>query len=98
MRLLLDTHTLFWFLKDSPLLSVPAKEAADLPLRLLHYMRQLEFEPLPISIEHAWLAGSYPQAHRDPFDRLPAAQAEIDALKLVTNDIALPQFGIDVIW
>jgi hypothetical protein len=34
-------------------------------------------------------AGSYQQAHRDPFDRLLAAQAELEGLQLVSLDPAL---------
>jgi PIN domain nuclease of toxin-antitoxin system len=44
------------------------------------------FEPLPITIDHAEWAGSLPQLHRDPFDRLLVAQAQLEGLILVTVD------------
>lgn len=56
------------------------------------------FATLPISSEHALLAGSYPQAHRDPFDRMLAAQAEVEQLALLSSDPALEQFGVDIRW
>src|SRR3954471_6521890 len=44
------------------------------------------FADLPIRLEHAHLAGSLPGAHRDPFDRMLAAQAHIENMPLVTGD------------
>ncbi len=46
-------------------------------------------ESLPISAEHALLAGGMDWAHRDPFDRLLVAQATIEGMTLVTVDAAL---------
>src|SRR5947209_2956511 len=42
------------------------------------------FEPLPLSLEHARHAGLIQSPHRDPFDRMLAAQAEIEGIPLVT--------------
>lgn len=36
--------------------------------------------------------------HRDPFDRLLAAQALSDGIAVVTRDPALAAFGVAVIW
>lgn len=47
---------------------------------------------LPVTEEHALLAGKLEWAHRDPFDRVLAAQAMIESLTLVTNDAAF--FGL----
>lgn len=43
---------------------------------------------LPMSTSHALLAGSLAWDHRDPFDRLLAAQAILEGLTLVTADAA----------
>jgi PIN domain nuclease of toxin-antitoxin system len=56
------------------------------------------FASLAITTAHALKAGNYPQKHRDPFDRILAAQAQIEDLKLVSKDRALRQFGINVLW
>ena len=45
--------------------------------------------PLPVSLEHALLAGSMPWPHRDPIDRVLVAQATVEAATLVTVDVAL---------
>jgi PIN domain nuclease of toxin-antitoxin system len=54
---------------------------------------------LPISEEHALLAGRLEWAHRDPFDRVLAAQAMIESLTFVTNDAAFPGLsGLATVW
>lgn len=58
----------------------------------------LQARPLPIRDSHALRAGGLPQAHRDPFDRLLVAQAEIEELTLVSKDRALRQFGVELLW
>ncbi len=56
------------------------------------------FVTLPVSWRNGLRAGSYVQAHRDPFDRLLAAQAELDDLNLVTLDPALAAFPCRRLW
>lgn len=56
------------------------------------------FELLPIQLQHGLRAGSYPMAHRDLFDRLLAAQAELANLTLVSLDPALQPFPCQVLW
>src|SRR2546426_4360722 len=46
------------------------------------------FEPLAITFHHAERAGSLPDHHRDPFDRMLVAQAQIEGLTIVTRDRA----------
>jgi PIN domain nuclease of toxin-antitoxin system len=43
-------------------------------------------------------AGGYRQAHRDPFDRLLAAQAEPKGLHLVSLDPALATIPCRLLW
>jgi PIN domain nuclease of toxin-antitoxin system len=49
-------------------------------------------------LEHGHLAGSLPGAHRDPFDRMLAAQAQIENVPLVTGDPVFRAFGTRVLW
>jgi PIN domain nuclease of toxin-antitoxin system len=48
------------------------------------------FLELPITFRHAERVAALPAHHRDPFDRLLVAQAEVEGLTLVTRD---PVFG-----
>lgn len=56
------------------------------------------FELLPITLVHGLHAGRYPMPHRDPFDRLLAAQAELTRLTLVSLDPALQAFPCGLLW
>lgn len=56
------------------------------------------FVPLPIDLRHALRAGGYPQPNRDPFDRMLAAQSEIESLALVTLDPVFAAFGTRTVW
>jgi PIN domain nuclease of toxin-antitoxin system len=73
-------------------------EAKWLAERFFEVVASYEFEALPLTLQHAHLAGSMPGQHRDPFDRLLAAQARIEDVPLVTADHRLDEFGIQVIW
>lgn len=53
---------------------------------------------LPISVEHALRAGRLPGDHRDPFDRMLAAQAIHDDLPLISADPKLDCFGVRREW
>lgn len=54
---------------------------------------------LPVTEEHALLAGRLEWTHRDPFDRMLAAQAMIESLTLVTNDPAFSDLsGVATAW
>ena len=56
------------------------------------------FEELPISCEHARLAGSLDDPHNDPWDRLLAAQARTDGILLATCDERMARLGAAVFW
>ena len=56
------------------------------------------FEHLPITYLHALRAGSYAADHRDPFDRMLAAQSALENLPLITCDSAFAAFGNQVVW
>ena len=62
------------------------------------FMQRYHFEPLAITVEHGRMAGRMPGAHKDPFDRMLAAQALIEDVPIITNDAAFAGFGVKVIW
>jgi len=73
-------------------------EAAEAVSRFDELVAADGFQHLPITHFHCLKAGGYALAHRDPFDRLLAAQSALEALTLVTRDTALAQFGIQTLW
>jgi len=56
------------------------------------------FDLLPLTARHAARAGSYPAMHRDPFDRMLAAQAEIEGLFILSSDTGLKALGVMPVW
>ena len=56
------------------------------------------FQPLAMSISHGLRAGGYSQPHRDPFDRMLAAQAELERLVLISADQQLATFPCQTLW
>lgn len=56
------------------------------------------FQSLPISLDHAARAASFAHAHRDPWDRVIAAQAIAEGLAVVTKDAEIAALGARVVW
>ncbi len=70
----------------------------EAPADLLERLERAGIDLLPIAARHANRVGTLPMLHRDPFDRLLVAQADLDCLALVTADGELGGYGIKVIW
>jgi PIN domain nuclease of toxin-antitoxin system len=128
MRVLVDTHALFWWLLDKPELSQRARsiftaedneilvsavvawelamktrlgkwpEALPLAVTLSRVIEENRFLPLAVTIEHARNAGLLSGSHRDPFDRMLAAQSLIEGIPLLSADRVFATFGTAVIW
>ena len=64
----------------------------------LDAVEALGFRPLPISLRHGYEAGRLPGPHRDPFDRMLAAQALAEDLVLVSADPAFNALGVSTFW
>ena len=56
------------------------------------------FSELPVTIRHAQRAATWPQRHRDPFDRMLAAQSVLEDVPIVSRDKLLASFGAQLIW
>lgn len=70
----------------------------EAPPDLLNRVEQAAVELLPITARHADRVGTLPMHHRDPFDRLLIAQAEIDGLTLVSADGELSRYDVATLW
>ena len=64
----------------------------------LQAVEDLGFLALPISLRHGYDAGMLTGAHRDPFDRMLAAQARAEDLVLATVDPAFRDLGVSTFW
>ena len=53
---------------------------------------------LAMSVEHALRAGRLPGDHKDPFDRMLAAQAIYEDLPIISNDPCFDGFAVRREW
>jgi PIN domain nuclease of toxin-antitoxin system len=80
-----------WALGKLPLPEPPARYV---PMRLASQ----GIRPLPIAHAHALAVAELPPYHRDPFDRLLIAQAQIEQMTLLTADRAFEKYEVRVLW
>jgi PIN domain nuclease of toxin-antitoxin system len=63
------------------------------------HLATLRADELPVRSQHALLAGAFTVDHRDPFDRVLAAQAVVEGVPLVTDDRAFAAFpDLRTLW
>ena len=125
MRLLLDSHAVYWWVAGSRRLSATALElildrgnavlvsAVSVyelewkaqrsritlpPQELRAALRRNAVEDLPITHDHAEYAAQLDWNHRDPWDRLLAAQARLENCSLVSVDEVFDAIGVDRQW
>ena len=72
--------------------------AVEVAERMPEILISQGFTSLPISIEHARKAGLLADAHRDPFDRMLIAQAQLENLLLVSNEELFDAYGVRRLW
>jgi PIN domain nuclease of toxin-antitoxin system len=63
-----------------------------------HVLRDAAITPLMLSFEHGVRAGLLDNEHKDPFDRMIAAQAIVENLSVITIDPKIAALGARVIW
>ncbi|WP_165220067.1 type II toxin-antitoxin system VapC family toxin [Aquisphaera insulae] len=130
MRLLLDTHAMYWYVDGSSQLSETARSliqdldsevlispasyweiAIKVSIGKLTLNRPYEdflglvvndygFRILPIEPAHTVFLSRMPfvPGHKDPFDRLLAAQAIVEQIPIVSVDLALDAYGVTRFW
>jgi PIN domain nuclease of toxin-antitoxin system len=61
-------------------------------------LRLNRVELLPIQFSHAAVVATMPFHHRDPFDRLMAAQCQVEGLPIISHDPAFDAYSIQRLW
>ena len=69
----------------------------EAPEDLTQQLDVAAFRPLAITLDHALAAGALPLHHRDPFDRMLAAQAALEGLTIVSRNGRLDAYGVPVL-
>ncbi|MGV3720969.1 MAG: type II toxin-antitoxin system VapC family toxin [Actinomycetota bacterium] len=63
-----------------------------------HQQQTNGIEVLSVSVPHVLALGHLPTVHRDPFDRILAAQAKAEGMTIVSADPILRQYPVTVEW
>lgn len=128
MKLLLDTHAMYWYIEGDPQLSATARTTIqdasnDILISPASYwevaikiglgkwklnrtyeefmdiaLNKYDFQVLPILPPHTAMVIELPFHHKDPFDRLLVAQALVESVPIVSNDLTLDAYGITRHW
>jgi PIN domain nuclease of toxin-antitoxin system len=69
----------------------------DAPTFLRAAIRDLPVIEVPVAIAHAARVAELPLHHRDPFDRIMIAQAQIEGLAIMTVDSAFRAYRVPVL-
>ena len=73
-------------------------EASELVPNIAEAIADEGFEELPVSVNAGARAGTLPEVHRDPFDRMLIAQAILHNLVLVSADELFDRYGVERLW
>ncbi|KQV78147.1 type II toxin-antitoxin system VapC family toxin [Rhizobium sp. Root1220] len=125
MKILLDSHAIYWWAIGSDRLSATARaliedkantilvsavsfyeldnkmrlNKLDLkPQELRAAVTESGLQTLAISDLHAELAASFDWDHRDPWDRILAAQARLEHCTFVSTDLAFDAILHERVW
>ena len=96
-------NTLYWSAASSWEVSIKyAIGRLPLPEAPEHFLTaelgRNRIESLPILDRHAFQVGRLPRHHRDPFDRMLIAQAQVEGFGLITNDSGIRLYDVDIYW
>lgn len=125
MKLLLDSHAVYWWTIGSPRLSPRSRSLIEdkgntvLVSAVSFYeldnkmrLKKLDLKPqelraavsasglqtLAISDLHAELAASFDWEHRDPWDRILAAQARLERCAFISTDLVFDAVLRERVW
>ncbi len=65
---------------------------------LLGEMRAIGAERLEIQPQHCRHLQDLPWHHKDPFDRMLIAQAQVERLPILSADRRFKKYGIKIVW
>jgi PIN domain nuclease of toxin-antitoxin system len=75
-------------------LKLPEPPADYVPARLA----EQGMSGLAVEHVHALRVAELPDHHADPFDRLLVAQAQVERMTLMTADVAIAAYDVEILW
>ena len=74
------------------------RAAEELERDFVYWVDKAGYELIPIEVAIALRAGRLTAEHRDPFDRMLAAQALAMDIPILSSDAKLDVFGVRRLW
>ena len=62
------------------------------------HLQKNDISGLAIDVSHALHVYKLPDIHRDPFDRILIAQAQLERMDLATNDEDIQKYDVSIMW
>ena len=66
------------------------------PINFIELVDSAGYTEIPVTFRYAEVAANLPLHHRDPFDRMLIAQAQVEYLTLVTDDTHISRYDVPV--
>ena len=73
-------------------------EAREIARDFSRIYQDFDYRELAVTQAHGLRGGQLDGVHRDPFDRLLAAQSLVENVPLVTIDPVFRAFGVETVW
>jgi len=76
------------------------KLSLRLPLQVLvaDHQEKNGLQLLPITLDHLLALDALPHHHKDPFDRLLIAQAQVESMSLASMDHIFAGYPVSLVW
>jgi len=71
---------------------------SPLPDLVARHVEGNAIQLLPVQVSHLDLVSRLPFVHRDPFDRLIAAQSLAEGIPLLSRDSVFDDYGVSRLW
>lgn len=71
---------------------------SDLAGFLKRHLHKNDFSVLPVILGHSLQIVKLPHYHRDPFDRMLIAQAQVEKAYLITRDPEIAKYAVNICW
>ena len=72
--------------------------AEPLPKYLARVIREMRLRAIAVEHPHAWRVAELPEHHRDPFDRVLVAQAQLESVPILSADRHFDRYDVERIW
>ncbi len=71
---------------------------SDLKEFIPSQMQQNAFRALPVELSHVLQVSTLPNLHRDPFDRIIIAQAQVERMPIISRNRLIAKYEVEVVW